>query len=77
MREVVDYVCTQVDEPDLSIWEVRGKKQNFVYSKVMMWVAIDRGLRLADKRCLPCPHHVRWREVRDKLYEDIMTKGWK
>ena len=77
VRQVVDYVCTQVDEADLSIWEVRGKKKNFLYSKVMMWVAIDRGLRLADKRCLPCPNHHKWRETRDKLYEDIQTKGWK
>lgn len=37
IRQVVDFVCTQVDEPDLSIWEVRGKKKNFLYSKVMMW----------------------------------------
>jgi GH15 family glucan-1,4-alpha-glucosidase len=37
VRQVVDFVCTQVDEMDLSIWEVRGKKKNFLYSKVMMW----------------------------------------
>lgn len=37
IRQVVDYVCTQVNEADLSIWEVRGKKKNFLYSKVMMW----------------------------------------
>ncbi|CAD6573528.1 MAG: hypothetical protein TREMPRED_000852 [Tremellales sp. Tagirdzhanova-0007] len=77
IRQVVDFVCTQVDVPDLSIWEVRGKKKNFTYSKVMMWVAIDRGMRLADKRCLPCPNLNHWRETRDKLYEDIMTKAWK
>ncbi|ORX35652.1 Six-hairpin glycosidase-like protein [Kockovaella imperatae] len=76
VRQVIDYVCTQVDSQDLSIWEVRGKKKNFLYSKIMMWVAIDRGIRLADKRCLPCPNRQHWREVRDKLYEDIQTKGW-
>ncbi|WWC89044.1 uncharacterized protein L201_003962 [Kwoniella dendrophila CBS 6074] len=76
IRQVVDYVCTQVDEPDLSIWEVRGKKKNFLYSKVMLWVAIDRGLRLADKRCLPCPNRYKWIEARDKIYEEVQTKGW-
>ncbi|ORY26126.1 Six-hairpin glycosidase-like protein [Naematelia encephala] len=76
IRQVVDYVCTQVNEPDLSIWEVRGKKKNFLYSKVMMWVALDRGIRLADKRSIPCPHREQWQATRDKLYEDIQNKGW-
>jgi GH15 family glucan-1,4-alpha-glucosidase len=51
-------------------------KRNFTYSKVMLWVAIDRGLRLADKRSLPCPNRFKWLEARDKLYEDIMHKAW-
>lgn len=59
----------------MSIWEVRNNKQNFVYSKIMMWVALDRGLRLADRRCLPCPNRPRWLEARDNLYEEIMEKG--
>jgi GH15 family glucan-1,4-alpha-glucosidase len=42
----------------------------------MMWVALDRGLRLAEKRCLPCPNRYKWMEKRDELYEDIQTKGW-
>lgn len=62
-------------EPDMSIWEVRNHKQNFVYSKVMLWVAFDRGLRLADKRCLPCPNRQKWLTTRDLLYEEIMEKG--
>lgn len=60
----------------MSIWEVRNKKQNFVYSKIMLWVAFDRGLRLADKRCWPCPNRVKWLAARDELYEEIMTKGY-
>ncbi|KAI5453257.1 hypothetical protein NCC49_006280 [Naganishia albida] len=76
VRQVVDYVCTVWDQPDLSIWEVRGRERNFVYSKVMMWVAIDRGLRLAEKRNLPCPNRAKWFETRDQLYEEIQTKGW-
>lgn len=42
----------------------------------MCWVAIDRGLRLADKRCLPCPNRVKWLEVRDAIYEEIQEKGY-
>lgn len=41
-----------------------------------MWVAIDRGLRLADKRSLPCPRRDVWLAARDHLYEEIMTKAW-
>ena len=42
----------------------------------MLWVAIDRGLRLADKRSLPLPQRSKWLETRDKIYEEIMEKGW-
>ncbi|KAG1739448.1 glycoside hydrolase family 15 protein [Suillus paluster] len=56
--------------------EVRGKERHFTYSKIMLWVAIDRGLRLADKRSLPCPHRLQWLAARDDLYEDIMQKAW-
>jgi GH15 family glucan-1,4-alpha-glucosidase len=62
-------------DPDMSIWEVRNKKQNFTYSKVMLWVAFDRGLRLADKRCFPCPNRAAWLATRDEIYEEVMEKG--
>ncbi|PMD32566.1 glycoside hydrolase family 15 protein [Hyaloscypha variabilis F] len=76
VREILDYVLTIWKEPDMSIWEVRSRKQNYTYSKVMLWVAFDRGLRLAEKRCLPCPNRAKWLETRDEIYEDIMTKGY-
>ena len=64
-------------EPDMSIWEVRNNKQHFTYSQIMLWVAFDRGLRLAEKRNLPCPNRAKWLEARDYLYETIMEKGEK
>ncbi|OHF01268.1 glycosyl hydrolase family 15 [Colletotrichum orchidophilum] len=76
VREMLDFVLTLTDKPDMSIWEVRNKKQNFTYSKVMLWVAFDRGLRLADKRNLPCPNRSKWLEARDNLMEEIMDKGY-
>jgi len=76
VRELVDYVVTICNEPDLSIWEVRNKHRHFTYSKIMLWVALDRGLRLADKRSLPCPHRNEWIAARDELYEQIMHKAW-
>lgn len=59
----------------MSIWEVRNNRQHFTYSRIMLWVAFDRGLRLAEKRTLPCPNRQKWLEARDTLYEEIMEKG--
>ncbi|MGE0473236.1 MAG: glycoside hydrolase family 15 protein, partial [Nitrospirales bacterium] len=50
---MLDYVCDNWEQRDEGIWEVRGGRQHFVYSKVMCWVALDRGIRLADKRGFP------------------------
>lgn len=72
---LIDWVCRNWRKKDEGIWEVRGGKQEFLYSRLLCWVAIDRGLRLADRRSLPAPI-VRWRKVRDAIYEEILTKFW-
>ncbi len=59
----------------MSIWEVRNNKRRFTYSQIMLWVAFDRGLRLAEKRCLPCSNREAWLRARDGIYEEIMDKG--
>ncbi len=64
-----------IEDPDMSIWEVRNHKQHFTYSQVMLWVAFDRGLRLAEKRNLPCPNRAAWLQARDSIYEEVMEKG--
>lgn len=76
VRQLVDYVCGIWRETDMSIWEVRSRKQNYVYSKIMLWVAVDRALRLSEKRCFPCPHRSQWMAVRDDIYESVMTDGY-
>ena len=53
LRQLVNWVCENWRRKDEGIWEVRGGQQNFLYSKLMCWVAVDRGLRLADKRSFP------------------------
>lgn len=75
LRYLVNWVCDNWRRKDEGIWEVRGAKQHFVYSKLMCWVAVDRALRLARKRSFPAEHD-RWLKVRDHIYEDIMTHGW-
>ncbi|KAI7871191.1 glycoside hydrolase family 15 protein [Spinellus fusiger] len=74
VRKLVNYVCDHYHEPDMSIWEVRGTKRQFTYSLIMCWVAVDRGLRLAEKRVFPCQDRNRWMETRDTIYELIQTK---
>ena len=75
IRQILNHVCDVWREPDEGIWEVRGGRRHFVYSKVMCWVALDRGLRLADKRSFPGDRQ-RWLETRDEIYEEIMRRGW-
>ncbi|KIW03008.1 uncharacterized protein PV09_05666 [Verruconis gallopava] len=77
IREMVDYVCKIWKEKDMSIWEVRGEIQNFVYSKIMLWVAVDRAIRLNEKRAnLPAPQRETWIRVRNEMYEEIMERGY-
>ena len=75
LRRLLNYVSDNWHRKDEGIWEVRGGRQHMVYSKLMCWVALDRGVRLADKRSFP-GHRSRWLEERDRIYEEIMTKGW-
>jgi GH15 family glucan-1,4-alpha-glucosidase len=70
-----DWVCDHWDRMDEGVWEVRGGRQHFTYSKLMCWVALDRALRLAEKRSFPADRD-RWLAVRDAIYEAIMTEGW-
>ena len=75
LRRLMDWVATNWRQPDEGIWEVRGGRQQFVYSKLMCWVALDRASRLADKRSFPA-HRDLWLNQRDTIYETIMTRGW-
>ena len=75
LRSHLDWLCENWRQPDDGIWEVRGGRHEFVYSKLMCWVAMDRGLRLADKRSFPA-NRSRWLAVRDEMYEEIVTRGW-
>jgi GH15 family glucan-1,4-alpha-glucosidase len=75
LRQLVDWLCYNWRREDEGIWEVRGGRRHFVYSKFMSWVALDRGLRLAEKRSFPADRQ-RWLKVRDEIYEEVLAKGW-
>jgi len=75
LRRLTNWVCANWRKKDTAIWEVRGGRRDFVYSKVMSWVAVDRALRLAGKRSFPADRQ-RWERVRDQIYESVMRNGW-
>ena len=75
IRNRLDWICENWQRPDAGIWEMRNRQEHFVYSKIMNWVALDRGLRLADKRALPADR-AKWMRERDRIYEEVMTRGW-
>ncbi len=75
LRKTINWVCDNWHRADEGIWEVRGGRAHFVYSKLMCWVAIDRGIRLAAKRSFPSDTE-RWVRVRDEIYEQIIQNGW-
>ncbi|MFE3035174.1 glycoside hydrolase family 15 protein [Streptomyces canus] len=72
---LVEWVCAHWDQPDEGIWETRGGRKNFLYSRLMCWVAIERAIRMANRRGLPADLN-RWRESRDTIYRRIMDRGW-
>jgi len=75
LRRLLNWVCDNWQRQDEGIWETRGGRKDYIYSNLMCWVALDRGLRLAQKRSFPADHQ-RWLKERDRIYEEIMAKGW-
>ncbi|MDI9833233.1 glycoside hydrolase family 15 protein [Streptomyces sp. KAU_LT] len=72
---LVDWVCAHWDQPDEGIWETRGGRKKFLYSRLMCWVAIERAIRMANRRGLPADL-IRWQRCRDAIYRRIMSHGW-
>ncbi|HEX6326197.1 MAG TPA: glycoside hydrolase family 15 protein [Jiangellaceae bacterium] len=75
LSQILDWVAENWDQPDEGIWETRGGRQDFTYGRLMNWVALDRGVRLARDRGRPAPHE-RWIRERDAIYSQIMKRGW-
>jgi GH15 family glucan-1,4-alpha-glucosidase len=75
IRARTDWVCANWDRPDEGIWETRGGRQRFLYSRLMCWVAVERAIRIAVHRGLPADQ-AHWCQVRDEIYTRIMEAGW-
>jgi GH15 family glucan-1,4-alpha-glucosidase len=74
-QRMLEWLGKNWQRPDEGIWEVRGGAKEFLHSRLMCWVAFDRGLRLAQKRSLSGPLD-RWRQTRDEIRNDIFTNFW-
>jgi GH15 family glucan-1,4-alpha-glucosidase len=75
VRRIIDWLSDNWDQADEGIWEVRGGRKHFTYSRLMSWVAIERSIRVARQRGLPADI-VAWLEKRDEIYYQIMERGW-
>lgn len=73
--QVADGAAQRWKEKDRGIWEVRGEPRDFLYSKLMCWVALDRAVAVADR--LDASDHVqRWNDTKEEIRQAILTKGW-
>ncbi|HEY0963422.1 MAG TPA: glycoside hydrolase family 15 protein, partial [Pseudomonadales bacterium] len=75
LADIVDVAARRWREPDYGIWEVRNEPQHFVFSKALCWVALQRGIQLAESCGLKAPL-AQWRQNRDAIRHEIQTEGY-
>jgi GH15 family glucan-1,4-alpha-glucosidase len=75
LSRLVEWVCDNWDQADEGIWETRGGRKHFTYSRLMCWVAVERAIRVARQRGLPADL-VRWMAARDAIYHQIIERGF-
>ena len=75
LRILADFVAANWNKPDEGLWEVRGGRRHFVYSKVMCWVALDRAIKLAYEYNFKGDTE-NWREQCESIKKEVMRRGW-
>ncbi len=75
VTDLLEWLTDNWDQPEEGIWETRGGRKDFTYGRLMSWVALDRGVRLATAHGRPAPLD-RWVAQRNAIYEQIMSRGW-
>jgi GH15 family glucan-1,4-alpha-glucosidase len=75
VARIMDWLCDHWDQPDEGIWEIRGGRKHFTYGRFQSWVALDRAIKVAERRGKPADL-VRWTRERDKIYNQIMERGF-
>jgi len=74
LEQQIEWLAHNWDQPDDGIWEVRGGRRKFLFSRLACWVALDRGMKIAKARSFP--RNGIWKEERDKIYNSIYTDFW-
>jgi GH15 family glucan-1,4-alpha-glucosidase len=74
-RAVLGWLEEHWGEKDAGIWEMRGPPRHFTHSKMMVWVAFDRAVRLCEEFGLKGPV-ARWRTLRDEIRAEVLSRGW-
>ncbi|HEY4278036.1 MAG TPA: glycoside hydrolase family 15 protein [Conexibacter sp.] len=74
-RAIVEHVASIWREPDDGIWESRGDRRHYTYSKVMAWVVFDRAARIAQRFGLDAPLE-RWEQIRDEIHREVCEHGY-
>ncbi len=74
-RAILEHLESVWDEPDEGIWEVRSGKHEFVHSKVMAWVAVDRAVRTVERLGVEGPLD-RWRALRARIHGEVCARGF-
>ncbi len=75
LTKIIDWVADHWDQPDEGVWETRGGRQDFTYGRFQCWVALDRAIRMAERSGRPA-NVAKWATERDRLYDQIMERGW-
>lgn len=75
VEKVVNHVCNIWKNPDSGIWEVRSEPTHFVYSKVMCWVAVDRGIKIAESKGFAAQLE-RWKSTRKEIEKTVLNRGF-
>jgi len=73
---LLDHLAKTWEQPDEGIWEVRGPPQHFTHSKVMVWVAFDRAVKIREQRHTSGHALESWRRVRDRIHKDVCSKAF-
>jgi GH15 family glucan-1,4-alpha-glucosidase len=74
IKKQVDWVCNNWNTEDQGIWEVRGGKRKFLYSRLLCWVALDRAVKIAESHSYP--YDQKWRTERDTIFNSIHDEFW-
>ena len=77
MVQLMKFLESNWQKPDEGIWEVRGGRKHFTYSKMMAWLAFDRAVKLVEEcGCAANEHFKRWKKIRDQIHSEVCERGY-